>query len=934
VDEIARIHALLQRGASTAGPRVALVEGEPGIGKTRLLAEATRRLSTVPVRRLTGFEPEQTVPFAAAASLLAGLSAAEGAGARLRSLLAAGPGDRDLDPLRVLEAASQAMLAMGPVLLVIDDLQWLDDLSRAFAHHLVRAALGEGAALSLLCASRPAPTYAAFSRSLRELLDPRDIDEIRLEPLGRTEGITLAQVVHAGLSPERAEQIWNAGHGSPFWIELAAVRGLNPGGPLPAVPAMLGALTDDANACLGAVSVVARPVRVEVLSGMLDWPTGRVRHAVDELVTGGLVAVRASLVDTTHDIVREAAAAYLPQSEVTRLHGRIAAYLQEHAGGDIGILMEALVHADAAGAIPPKLALEIARSPHRRLLADQSYERLVDCATAAGLDPQDRLTLTVELADMAAERGDLEAAQAWQTWLSTVLPAAADRAAAAIATARHAMELSRAADVADATERARRYAGADQWTNVAADAYDHDRLVWLEFDQGAAKPYLERAVTTARRLVTQAGGLDVLPSHAREAYALALDAERISYLMADRIDESLVAAEQVAEATRGMGERHLEARLNVIVMTRFTNRWPAVARQAGETLREAQQAVYPRLVADAADQVALASYNVGRVADAWEQFAWARTLHERAGTADLEPMDTALGSLGELIEASARDWRSALTALVEKAQVYESPHCRLVVHQGAALVGARFAPQDNADVVREHLALADADAHAAGCPRCLAELEAVAVGLVARIGDVARAVELLRAFDAAHPQPNPRIRFFRDQAAALVAWHAGEPTAVDLLRAVAEAAGAAGTRLEQVWGLLDLGVALLASDPSAAAEVWTQAEDLAADLGAASERALAAAHLRGVGIRHAAGGRRSADGDSPLAALSRRELEVARLAASGARNAEIAESLFIASKTVEQHLSRIFAKLGVRNRAALGDRFGSELRAATVTPHA
>jgi hypothetical protein len=43
VDEIARIHALLQPGASTARPLVALVEGEPGIGKTRLLAETTRR---------------------------------------------------------------------------------------------------------------------------------------------------------------------------------------------------------------------------------------------------------------------------------------------------------------------------------------------------------------------------------------------------------------------------------------------------------------------------------------------------------------------------------------------------------------------------------------------------------------------------------------------------------------------------------------------------------------------------------------------------------------------------------------------------------------------------------------------------------------------------------------------------------------------------
>lgn len=935
VDEIARIHALLPWGAFPARPRVALVEGEPGIGKTRLLAETTRRLDTVTVRRLAGFEPERTVPLAAAASLLTELSAGEGTGARLRSLLAGGgPGDRDLDSLRVLEAASHAVLAMAPVVLVIDDLQWLDDLSRAFAHHLVRAALGEGAAVSLLCASRPAPAYAAFARSLRELLDPRDIDEIRLGPLDRIEGIRLAQAVDTGMSTERAEQIWNAAHGSPFWIELTAVPGLNAGDPRPVVPAMLDALTDDASACLGAVTVVARPVRVDVLSDLLDWPAGRMHHAVDELVTGGLVTVRASLIDTTHDIVREAAAAYLPQSEVTRLHGRIATYLRERAGGDIGRLVEALGHADAAGAIPAELALEIARSPQRRLLADHSYVRLVDCASAAGLDLQDRIALTVELADMAAERGDHEAAQARQTWLSAVLPAGADRAAAALAVAQHAMERGRASDVAAATERARRYAGADQWTNVAADAYDHDRLVWLEFDHGAAKPYLERALATARQLVTLAGGLDALSSRDREAYALALDTERISYLMADRIDDSLAAAEQVAEVSRGLGQRHLEARLNVIVMTRFNNCWPAVAAQAAETLREAQQAVYPRLIADAADQVALASYNLGRVTEAWEQFAWAQTLHERAGTTGAEPMDTALGSLGELIEASARDWRSALTALVDKAEVYQSPHCRLVVHLGAALVAARFAPLDKADVVRAHLALARTDAQAAGCPRCLAELDAVSVGLVARIGDPARAVELLHAFDAAHPQPNPRIRFFRDQAAAVVAWHAGEPTAEDLLRAIAAAAGAAGTRLEQLWGLLDLGSALLVSDPSAAADAWTQAENLAAELGAASERALAAAYLRGLGIRHAVAGRRSADGDSPLVALSRRELEVARLAASGARNAEIAESLFIASKTVEQHLSRIFVKLGVRNRAALGDSYGADLRTAPATPQA
>jgi DNA-binding NarL/FixJ family response regulator len=59
--------------------------------------------------------------------------------------------------------------------------------------------------------------------------------------------------------------------------------------------------------------------------------------------------------------------------------------------------------------------------------------------------------------------------------------------------------------------------------------------------------------------------------------------------------------------------------------------------------------------------------------------------------------------------------------------------------------------------------------------------------------------------------------------------------------------------------------------------------------------------------------------------LSRRETEVARLAARGARNTEIAASLFLSPKTVEQHLSRVFTKLDVRNRAELGARYADQL---------
>lgn len=61
------------------------------------------------------------------------------------------------------------------------------------------------------------------------------------------------------------------------------------------------------------------------------------------------------------------------------------------------------------------------------------------------------------------------------------------------------------------------------------------------------------------------------------------------------------------------------------------------------------------------------------------------------------------------------------------------------------------------------------------------------------------------------------------------------------------------------------------------------------------------------------------EGGAPLdpspTALTEREVEVMDLLARGQSNAEIAEALFLSGKTVKNHLNRLYAKLGVRNRA-------------------
>lgn len=75
------------------------------------------------------------------------------------------------------------------------------------------------------------------------------------------------------------------------------------------------------------------------------------------------------------------------------------------------------------------------------------------------------------------------------------------------------------------------------------------------------------------------------------------------------------------------------------------------------------------------------------------------------------------------------------------------------------------------------------------------------------------------------------------------------------------------------------------------------------------------------GLRQVAAGRRAVDTDLAIAALqsaanplTRRELDVLRIAAGGARSTEIADALYLSVGTVRNHLSRIMCKTGARNR--------------------
>jgi DNA-binding NarL/FixJ family response regulator len=130
--------------------------------------------------------------------------------------------------------------------------------------------------------------------------------------------------------------------------------------------------------------------------------------------------------------------------------------------------------------------------------------------------------------------------------------------------------------------------------------------------------------------------------------------------------------------------------------------------------------------------------------------------------------------------------------------------------------------------------------------------------------------------------------------------------AVDLL-------SASGCKALHARALDLLGRSLLESDRPAAVETLERAAAAFEACGAFWRRDRTRHLLRRLGAR----GRRAAAAALGPSALTRRERQVARLAAEGQTAREIAERLFISERTVESHLANAYVKLGVRSKIDL-----------------
>lgn len=867
--------------------RALIVVGEPGSGKSRLLAEALAgcQLETLNLR---GHQMEHGVPLSAARNMLLRLVDEPTSGAVLEELLLGE--ETTADSLRLFEAAHRCLMQLGPVLVVLDDTQWADSESLALVHYLLRAGSGARAAQGVLIAARPGTGVVELEEGLCRVLD---VERIELGPLDRRAGVTLAQSLHKGLSEAEAALMWERAGGSPFWLEVIASG--EEGEAERLVGARLERSGADASRVGALLSIASRPLPVDVIPDLLSWPTERVGVALRRLAAEGVIRTGPEGVSIFHDLLAEILRAGLPQAKARELH-RILSEWMEETPEDLFATAAALAHRLASGDLAVEPALRLLENPQRRLLSDEVLELLRQVAEEAGDDGRD---LRWHLAELMTERG--EAASALREWsaLKDQAPEGDRRARAALRAAEAAFWLHRHQETRGLLSEARLASEGDAVLAVELDAFEARLLRWVEHRPEEADVYTERALSGVLATAGRDG--------AAKAHSLALESAYEGATVAGDLSGMMTAAARRAELTV-TEEVSLMASFDVAMCLRPLGRLEEAETKLASIWEQAQKKVLPRVAVGVGPWLAHTMLMVGRLDQAEEVAGEAVALSDRlGGTASAGVAHRTL----RLVDLMKGEVRRALRDLEEELET-TSPHYQIGHYQTLAWWSARLGGPEQMRSVSQYVASGMAKTEEVDCQRCRLELLLHGSEALARVGRREEAAELLAEAESVDGWAGATYEFWKGRAEAALA--TGSPQAVELWSETVKEGVELGMHLEALWARLDLVRELEATEGEGAVAELTALAARAAELGVVAAAREADQRLRALGVRTWRRGTKKA-GDVPLDRLTDREWEIAELLAGGASNPEIASTLFISRKTVERHVSNILVKLGARNRA-------------------
>jgi DNA-binding SARP family transcriptional activator len=380
---LARLEAALGR-ARAGERRLVLVGGEPGVGKTRLMAELCARAqsSGATIRYGRCFE-EAIAPYQPFVEALgdawphyAPLAGDEAPGARWR----------------LFESVDALLRGGAPTVLALDDLHWADKGSLLLLAHLVR--IDRPAALLVVGTYRESELSRThpLATTLADLRREGLYERVALAGLERDDVATLVQAWLG--SGELAAALYNETAGNPFFLE-EVVRHLREAGADAGIPESvrevlgrrLSRLGDGVNRALHAAAVVGRDFDLALLERLDALAGVDVLDALEEAAAAQLVredGARPGRYGFAHPLVRETVYEELSLTRRVRLHGGIADALEALYGDDPSRLTELATHrlAAAAGA-DVAAAVAVALRAGRHCMAQLAYEEAAATAAAA-----------------------------------------------------------------------------------------------------------------------------------------------------------------------------------------------------------------------------------------------------------------------------------------------------------------------------------------------------------------------------------------------------------------------------------------------------------------------------------------------------------------------------------------------------------------------
>jgi DNA-binding CsgD family transcriptional regulator len=902
---------------------LAIIEGEPGIGKTRLLERALEMLSTGSwlILRARGGELESEYAFGVVRQLFetevmqrGGIDAAgvlRGAAELARPVLAnepvpAGGGGSGFASLHGLYWLVVNLAGERPLVLAIDDAHWADGASLRWLAYCARRL--EGLPILLLVTQRPTSTPAA-NTELHRALEQAATLTVHPQPLSRA---AVEQLTSSWLGDRGVADVAAACHamtgGNPFLV-IELMRSLAPRTDVSAALVQraapdkiarsarrrverLGELADDALRLAEAAAVFAHGVPLPHAADLAGLALERAASAADALVAAGVLA-RSVPVEFTHPVVRSSLYRSVPQARRSLMHARAAEILMnagertdevaahllrappQRSAAVVDLLLR--VASAALGRGAPETAVPLLR----RALAEQpagsrsgEVLRLLGTAESLVQDPRSTGHLSAAIERERDPAARVAAARLLISELSIRI-----RIPEAMAVIERV-----AATIPEAERELRLRLESDRWFGCVIGEDPTERLWALVTSPSGQETPGERLVLAALAVVSlfTAVGAGEVTATARRALGrdglLPYEPSESSTWVA--VVASLMLCGHLTEARR-LWDAGLED-----------------ARRRGSALGFAHVSAFRGMNAWRQGDLVTAA------ADGRAALDVPGDLPTEIVSAALAPLLSGLTDQGRLEEAER--------ALAERAlpDVFPPGH-----HAGWMLEarGRLRLAQGNAEQAR-------LDFEEAGRPYNPDYSHTPAVvpwrsGLACSLLALGRHEEALEIAD----QEVRLARAFGAVSAIGIALRARALAAageerISLLQASAAELERTEAVLELARSQLELGTALrIAGHPEDARAPLRAALDAAYGCGAAPMVDRAVTELKATGARP----RRMAS--SGVDALTPSERRVAELAASGLSNREIAEALFLTQRTVEIHLGGAYRKLGISGRGQLPD---------------